>query len=356
MRTVLLTLALLAACNGEGEPDTGSPDAPSKLSKAGFKSPPASPSDPTPTDEERTLPPERLWSPKELGFAKKKSKGCFPRTEKDYAMVVGRAGDMTVRVEDFTAIFHTFTLDSTKNEVDTLDSRKALVHDLLDQELLALSARRKGYESKQVGSLLKKRELADMIRKDLREQAASEISEEAYKKYYKTHPEKYMVHPVQRRIVQIIVKPKKTAKILIDRFIKDKTTIAAFSKEARSISLDPEAKDTSGRTGWFDSEGLGAHGHVVPMKIAEAAFKIKKKGGIHPHALPSSKGFHVIMLLSTREEKWTPYKKVRLSIVSKFVGERQKVLEDKLLEAMKRTHPVSVYLNLLEKISPVPCL
>jgi peptidyl-prolyl cis-trans isomerase C len=351
-----LAVCLAVACNGDGKSDAE--DAPSKLSKAGFKKAAEvlPEKEKEPVDE--TLPPERLWSPKELGFAKKgkASKTCFPRTEKDYAMVVGRAGDLVVRVEDFTATFHTFTLDSTKNGKDTLETRKKLVHQLLDQELLALSARRKGYESTQVGNLLQKRELADMIRKDMREQARSEISEEAYKKYYKSHPEKYMIHPDQRRVVQIIVKPKKAAAKLIKQYVQEKIAVKDFSKAARSFSLDPKAKETSGRTDWFDREGMGAKGHVIPIPHAQAAFKIKKKGDLYKSPLPSSKGFHILMLLSTREEKWTPYKKVKYSIMKKFVSERQKVLVEKLLENMKRNHPVSVYLNLLEKISPVPCL
>lgn len=351
-----LTACLAFGCAGEGDKDKD--DEPSKLSKAGFKKAaevlPQKEKEPV----DRTLPPERLWSPKELGFSKKGKvkKGCFPSSEKEYAMVVGRAGELVVKVEDFTATFHTFTLDSTKDEKDTLDMRKKLVHELIDQELLALAARRKGYESKQVGNLLQKRELADMIRKDMRDQAKSEISEEAYKKYYKTHPEKFMIHPDQRRVVQIIVKPKKTAKKLIKQYVAEKISIKDFSKAARSFSLDPAAKENSGRTAWFDREGLGAKGNVLPMKIADAAFRIKQKGDLYKSPLPSSKGFHVIMLLSTREEKWTPYKKVKYSIMSKFVSERQKVLVEKMLENMKRNHPVSVYLNLLEKISPVPCM
>jgi parvulin-like peptidyl-prolyl isomerase len=190
----------------------------------------------------------------------------------------------------------------------------------------------------------------------MREQARSEISEEAYKKYYRSHPEKFMIHPDQRRVVQIIVKPKKAAKSLIKQYLQEKISIKDFSKAARSFSLDPQAKKTSGRTDWFDREGMGAKGHVIPIPHAAAAFKIKNKGDLCKSPLPSSKGFHVIMLLSTREEKWTPYKKVKYSIMSKFVSERQKVLLEKMLENMKRNHPVSVYLNLLEKISPVPCM
>jgi len=156
--------------------------------------------------------------------------------------------------------------------------------------------------------------------------------------------------------VQIIVKPKKKAAKLIKQYVEEKITVKAFSKAARSISLDPASNETSGRTSWFDREGLGAKGHVLPMKLAEAAFKIKKKGDLHKSPLPSSKGWHVLMLMSTREEKWTSYKKVRYSIVAKFVSERQQVLIEKMLENMKKNHPVSVYMNLLEKISPVPCL
>jgi hypothetical protein len=344
----------LPACDG-GKEKAGNGE--SKLAKAGFKqAPDAGSSDGPQSTQDMLLPPEQLWSPRELGFGKKGSKKCFPRSEKEYSMILARAGDLTVSVADFTAIFHTYTLDSTKDGKDTLETRRKLLGELIDQELLALSARRKGYESKQVGSLLQKRELADMIRADFRKQAMGEISEEAYKKYYRTHPKKYMIHPDQRRVVKIIIKPKKSAQKLIKKFRDEKASIKEFSKAARSISLDPAAKDTSGRTAWFDREGLGADGHVLPMKIAQAAFKLKKKGDIHPSALPSSKGWHVIMFLSSREEKWTPYHKVRASIVSKFVSERQKVLTDKLLDTMKKTHPVSVYVNLLEKVSPVPCL
>ncbi|MBW2263322.1 MAG: hypothetical protein JRG91_15250, partial [Deltaproteobacteria bacterium] len=161
-----LAACLAIGCGADGDSDAG--DAPSKLSKAGFKKAPGAVNEKEAEPVDKTLPPERLWSPKELGFAKKgkAGKSCFPRSEKDYAMVLGRAGDLIVKVEDFTATFHTFKLDSTKDGEDSLDRRKKIVHELIDKELLALVAKRKGYESKQVGSLLQKRELADMIRKD----------------------------------------------------------------------------------------------------------------------------------------------------------------------------------------------
>jgi hypothetical protein len=352
----ILTLAV-TACNGSGRTDIGDAAEGSKLAGAGFKRIEDTATEPD-TQVDTVLPPEKLWSPKELGFSGKgsRAKGCFPKTEKDYALVLARAGELDVLVGDFTAIFHTYTIDSSKDGKDTMERRRALVSELIDQELLALAARKKGYESTQVSSLLEKRELADMIRKDLRIQAQGEIGEEAYKRYYRSHPELFMVHPDERRIVQIVVKPKPAAMKLIAKFRDELPTIAQFQKEARSISLDPAAKDTSGRTDWFDREGMSHKKRVIPENHAKAAFKIKKKGDIHPVPMPSSRGFHVIMLLNARGEKWTSYGKVRSSIVHKFVGDRQKVLIENLLESMRRTHPVSVQLQLLERISPVPCL
>lgn len=361
---VTLTLVLAAGGCDDEEKETAKPEADpaEELSKAGFKQPDEDsgekPDEESAEDvDEGELPPERLWSPKELGFGKKSKKGeCFPMTEKDYQQVVGRAGDQVVLVQDFTAIFHAYTLDATKNEEDTLENRKKLVHELIDQELLALAARRKGYESKQVGELLKKRELASMIKKDMRDQAKSEQSEEAYQKFYKQNPKKYMIHPDQRKIVTILIKGKKAAAKLIARVKAEELSMKQFMKYARSMSLDPDAKKTSGKTGWFDREGMDKKDRVVPEVVAQAAFKLKKKGDLYKHPLPSSSGWHVIRLLTERDEKWIPFYKVRGSIAAKFVSQRQDELVEKLLDNMKKNHPVSVNKSTLEKISPAPCL
>ena len=349
---VLAITLSLAWCDGKAGT---SPDA---AGDRADREPPAGPEAGTAEgpdrDEDAVLPPESLWSPRELG--KGKSKRCFPRTMKEYKLVLGRAGDLVVRVEDFTAVFHSFTLDATRTGGDSVEARRQIVGGLIDQELLALAARKKGYKSDQVGSLLKKRELADMIRRDLYDQAAGEIGEATFKKHYKAHPEKYRVHPVQRRIAQIVVKGKKAAQKLIARYIGEKVTTTVFCKEARSISLEPSAKDTSGRTDWFDREGMNEKARIVPEKHAAAAFKIPAWGNVHPHPLPSSSGWHVIQLLAIREEQWIPFPEVRDSIAQKFIGERQEELLGSLLDSLKKSHPVSVNGQLLERISRVPCL
>jgi parvulin-like peptidyl-prolyl isomerase len=348
---------VLGACK---DPErTGDTQGGGQLSHAGFRQADDPPSpEPEQESEPEPLPPEKLWSPKDLGVVQdgKKKGECFPRSEKDYSTVLARAGDLVVRVQDFTAIFHAFTLDATKSDEDTLESRRELVQELIDQELLALAARRKGYESTQVGELLEKRELAEMIRKDMRRQAIDEMSDESYKKYYKSHPEKYMIHPDQRKVVHVIIKGKKAAQKLISRVVYDELSLEAFMKEARALSLEPDAKETSGRTEWFDREGMGRTGRVVPENVGQAAFKLKDEGDVYRHPLPSSRGWHVIMLLSRRSEKWIPFYKVRSSIAGKFVSERQDALVEKLLDTMKKNHPVTINMSVLERINAVPCL
>ncbi len=352
--TAVVLACALCGCGLDGE---AAPDAASALSQAGFRQ------DEPATDDlsedaamDTALPPERLWAPGDLGMGTKGKAPCFPATAKDYDMVLGRAGEIEVEVKDFTALFHAYTLDSTKPRIVTIEMRKDIVHELIDQELLALVATRKGYESTQVGDLLRKRELADMIRKDMKKQAESEIGEESYKKHYKANPKKYMIHPDQRRVVQILVKGKKNAQKIQDGIRDAKPKLSEIVKMARTVSIDPEAGETGGKTGWFDREGMGESGHEVPENVALAAFKLKNAGDISGQPLPSSAGWHVVVLLASRNEKWIPYSKVRGSIVARFVDERTEVLVDNLLDSMKKNHPVSVQMSLLEKISPVPCL
>ncbi len=354
---VALAACQFASCDGAGGRIGGSGDG-SSLAEAGFRKAVETREPETPEDaqEDQILPPEVLWSPHGLAAGKTgRGKGCFPRTEKDYAMVLARAGQIEIPVSDFTAVFHPYTLDATKLDEDSLEIRRSIVWDLLDVELLSLVAMQKGYESAQTVELLRKRELAEKVRKDLKAQASKEIGEGAYKTYYKLHPEKYRIHPDQRRVARILVHGKKAAVGIIKDLGPGTVSVPEFAKKAREVSIEPDAKKTGGLTGWFDREGMDSGSRIVPEKLAVLAFAMKK-GDVHDQPFATSAGSTVFQLVAIRDEAWIPYSKVRSAIVGMFVSERTKVLEANLLESLRKNHPVSFNMQLLEKISPVPCL
>jgi peptidyl-prolyl cis-trans isomerase C len=175
------------------------------------------------------------------------------------------------------------------------EKRKDLLDSLVRYQVLALEARKRGYENdpevvrvakEKMVRLFTQQEIFDKIK-------ASDISDADVEKYYKDHAGEY-VRPEAIRVSEILVKsPAKAAKVLAEARALPKMDMKGFRELVAKYSEDADSKPRGGDLMQFDRKST----HYAPALVA-AAFALKEVGDVSD--LVSTPQGHAILKLSER--------------------------------------------------------
>lgn len=189
---------------------------------------------------------------------------------------------------------------------ETVEQRRALLEQWLRLELLSQEATRLGYmerpetkeamEQTMVQALLDEHFGAHF-------QQPADIKLEEIRTYYDAHRADFS-RPAQVRASHIVVANRSTAQRLITRLKRESMVDRAerFRALAKDQSLDKHSAATGGDLRFFGQQANPAQeSATVPQAVRVAAFNLDKTGDLHPAAVASPAGFHVIMLTAKRD-------------------------------------------------------
>ncbi len=183
---------------------------------------------------------------------------------------------------------------------------QTLMSELLEKEALRLKLDKKKSFLENIRKLREKM-MADKLKNDLL-LAQVNITEEETKAYYDAHQDQFM-HPVQVRVMEIMLRSKEEA----EGVLKQLKAGANFAKLARQKSMRPEAKEKGGDLGYFSqSQYPGLFNACQNLKVGELAGPVLQGGT-----------FSVIKFLGRKETRPKTYEEAKPEAQTKALAEKK---------------------------------
>jgi parvulin-like peptidyl-prolyl isomerase len=262
-------------------------------------------------------------------------------TKEQAATVVAKVGDVTITLGDYAAALERMN-QFDRLRYQTKERRRELLQEIVDMELLAQEAKRRGLD--------KEPEVQEAIRQILREAMIAEsrkgipppaaIEQDAIQKYYDEHQEEFR-EPERRRVSVIVVDDKEKAEDVLQQALAAESG-EAWGKLHRQHSVDEIAKpdpnapaDLAGDRGIVGPPGdAKGSSKAVPEPVRRAVFKVKEVGDVFPALVPYENRFFIVRLSGKSEGHTRSVSEadraIRVAILQKMIAEREAELEKKL--------------------------
>jgi peptidyl-prolyl cis-trans isomerase C len=305
-----------------------------------------------------------------LGCSKKKSEptavasasasaGPKPLSPEMAKKVIAQVGDRTITLGEYAAALE--RMDSFERmRYQSPDRRKRLLDEMIDVELLAQEARRRGLDKSEETEERVRQILRDTLLEDLRKgaPAANEVPDAELHAYYDAHKDDF-AEPERRRVSAIVVETPAQAKTVLAKALKANPTewgnlVDQFSTQRGARAIPTAPLELAGDLGIVGPPGnpRGANPRV-PDPVREAAFKVANVGDTFGSVVEADKKFYVLRVTSKTDARARTFEEaqraIRTAVVQAKVDEREKALEAEL----KTKFPVKVDDAALEKM-PMP--
>jgi len=229
------------------------------------------------------------------------------------------------------------------------DRRKQLLNEIIQVELLAEEAKRRGLDKQPETQERVRQMLRDELLREVRHGVASptDIPEAEVRAYYDSHHDEFK-EPERRRVAHLRLASEAQAKAALQKALG--ATAADWGKLVTQVSLDKPAP-SSGPTPTElagDLGIVGPPGHPrganprVPEPLRAAVFEIDKLGGVLDRVVADSGQFHVVRMTGRTEARDRSYQDAERTIRVALVQLRIRAREVELEQELKRRFPVSV--------------
>jgi peptidyl-prolyl cis-trans isomerase C len=217
----------------------------------------------------------------------------------------------------------------------TPEKKKELLDSLIRYDVLAIEARKRGYEhdpevqrvaKEKMVRLFTQHEILDAIK-------PTDVPEADIARYYQDHAAEY-VRPETVRATQILVKDRgKASKALAEARSLQKTDTKGFRDLVAKYSEDSDSKPRGGDLTQFDRST-----REVPKPVVSAAFALKEAGDL-TDLVSTDKGFVVLRLTDRRPALSRSLEEARPEIQRRLLEElRTRKKKDYVDEARKTMH------------------
>jgi peptidyl-prolyl cis-trans isomerase C len=206
---------------------------------------------------------------------------------------------------------------------DTPELRESVRQELIDRELLAQEAARRGlHKNPDVANEMEVVRQSVLIRAVVQDAArATPVTDESTRKEYERIKRELGTREYKAR--HILVEKEDEAKDIIGQIRKG----ASFEKLASERSKDPGSRARGGELDWG-----GADNYVKPF--SDALSKLKK-GQMTETPVQTQFGWHVIRLDDERPRKVPSYDEVKGNLAQQMQQNAQKLAVDKLLTELR---------------------
>ena len=229
------------------------------------------------------------------------------------------------------------------------ERRKQLLNEIIQVELLAEEARRRGLDKLPETRERVRQMLRDELLRDVRQSAPgpAEIPEAEVHAYFDSHRDEFK-EPERRRVAHLLLGSEAQAKAALQK--AREASAAEWGKLVNQLSLDkPAASAAPTPTELAGDVGLvGPPGHArganprVPEVLRAAVFEIDKLGGVLDRVVVESGHFHVVRMTGRTEARDRSYQDAERTIRVALVQQRIRAREAELEQELKKRYPVSV--------------
>jgi parvulin-like peptidyl-prolyl isomerase len=280
--------------------------------------------------------------------------------------VLAKVGDHTITLGEYVAALE--RMDSFERlRYQSLDRRKLLLNEMIELELLAQEARRRGLDKQPETEERLRQMLRDELFKDLRQKVPgpNEIPEADVRKYFDEHRSEFN-EPERRRVAHIALASEQQAKQILERAMKVLSAPASsgaggaagrapsanaeWGKLVATYSIDKPARalgtlppELAGDLGIVGSPGhpRGANPRV-PEALRTAVFRITEVGQVLPEIVSDGGRYHVVRMTGKTDARERRYEEAERTIRVALVQESIKKREAELEQELRAKYPVTI--------------
>ncbi|HET7541038.1 MAG TPA: peptidylprolyl isomerase [Polyangiaceae bacterium] len=262
--------------------------------------------------------------------------------------VLAKVGDRDITLADYAETLE--RMDPFERlRYQSPDRRKQLLNEIIQVELLAEEAKRRGLDKLPETQERIRQMLRDELLRDLRQKmpGPSDIPEAEVRAYFDSHHEEFK-EPERRRVAHLLLASEAQAKAALQKALG--ASAADWGKLVAQVSLDkpppssgPTPTELAGDLGIVGPPGhpRGANPRV-PEALREAVFAIDQLGGVLDHVVVESGHFHVVRMTGRTEARDRSYQDAERTIRVALVQQRIRAREAELEQELAKRYPVSV--------------
>ena len=289
------------------------------------------------------------------------------------AQVLARVGTRTITLGDFAAALERMDpFERIRYQTD--DRRQALLDEMINVELLAREAERRGLDQKpETQELIRQYQRDELLRRVRAEvPGPSQLSNEQVQAYYQEHKADF-VDPERRRAAQIVLKDAGlAARVLGEAAGADadrwRALVKQYNPEAAGAEGDKTAArppiEVPGDLGMLSAPGAagaaspaagaggagGGAGAEAPEAVRRAVFEIPQEGQVYPQPVAAGGRFYVLRLVSKLEARQRSLEEVDGAVRARLVRSLQEQAENELVKRLRQSIPVSIDEQALERV------
>jgi len=264
------------------------------------------------------------------------------------AQVLAKIGDRTITLGEYAETLE--RMDPFERlRYQSPDRRKQLLNEIIQVELLAEEAKRRGLDKLPETQERVRQMLRDELLRDLRQSVAgpADIPEAEVRTYFDSHHDEFK-EPERRRVAHLLLATEAQAKAALQKALG--ASAADWGKLVSQVSLDkappssgPAPTELAGDLGIVGPPGhpRGANPRV-PEALRAAVFEIDKLGGVLDRVVVESGHYHVVRMTGRTEARDRSYQDSERTIRVALVQQRIHAREAELEQELKKRFPVSV--------------
>lgn len=263
--------------------------------------------------------------------------GSSRLTPEQAAQVLAKVGSRTITLGEYEAVLARMNRFE-RMRFESVDRRKELLDELINVELLAQEAERRGLDKTPEYQLRVNEILREVVLDRARDAApkVEDIAPSEVHRYYADHRDEFR-EPERRRVAHLVVDSRSLAEKLMER--AREADAVAWGRLVRAHSLDASSwgadvpDELVGDLGIVSALGENDQSKI-PQALRKAVFSIQDLGGIFPEVIEADGGFHIVRLIGKTEARVRSEREaeraIRVAVVRKKVQEAAARLEQDL--------------------------
>lgn len=262
---------------------------------------------------------------------------------------------------------HTITLGQYVAAVQRMDAferlryqsparRRKLLDEMIDVELLAAEAQRRGLDREPETQ----ERLRQMLRDELLEQVrrevpnAAEIPADEVRRYYEAHRAEFH-EPERRRVAHIAVAKRALADEVLEQAKQADAAewgrlVARYSDDHGGAESTP--LELKGDLGIVSEPGdERGNNPKVPEPLRKAVFELDALGSVYDKVVPAAGKFHIVRLTGKSAARTRTFREAERAIRVTLATRRLEARETELVDELKKRYPVEIDEAALAKVA-----
>ncbi len=263
--------------------------------------------------------------------------------------MVARVGDVSITLGDYAAALERMD-PYDRLRYQTVEKRRELLSEMVDLELLAIEAKKRGLDKKPEAEAAVRQVLRDALLEEARKElpTPAEIPMAEVRAYYDQNVVEFK-EPERRRVSAIVMEDETKAKEVLAAAVEkqDPSTWGnLFFQHSVTAPKDKQANaplDLAGDLGVVGPPGEEKGKNPrVPEPLREVVFKLARVGDVHGELITIDKKFYIVRLAGRTQAHERSFAETERQIRVELLKVKMRQLELELEKSLRQKYKVEV--------------